>query len=518
MDERSISYKTTKELQEAILEDKRKGVSDIEIGQKYGVTFKYIERLITKTQGVNVSSLKPIREVKTLHPSKFTEERTTVWSFKHRGNWATHSGEYRGNWSPYIPRNVILKYSEPGEIVLDYFCGAGTTAIEAKLLGRRCIALDINEKAVDLARKNLDFNLEPQRLEFINFPVQIYEPQILVGDARDLSFLRDNSIDLICSHPPYANIIHYTNSKEGDLSLLSVDDFLKEMSKVAIESFRVLKPGRQCAILIGDTRRKKHILPLGFKLISVFLDARFKLRELVIKRQHNCKTTGFWYASSLKHNFLLLTHEYLLIFEKPHLFPELNKKERVDDNLFVPVLRSPVPKVSLDRLETTSVWNFHEGDFEEQLNNNVISRYSDGENYSIMTIAPRFKYGISLSWGNTRNNNQLLFLKASDLDINFSHSNVEHYLQAISDIVDKELHVLVDGGFLVIQTRDVRIDGHIEPLGKRIIDMINFDDLRLKEIVVVTREKQDHPVYTSHEYLDITHEYLIVYEKSKQDR
>jgi len=31
-----------------------------------------------------------------------------------------------------IPRNVTLKYSNPGELVLDYFCGAGTTAVEYK--------------------------------------------------------------------------------------------------------------------------------------------------------------------------------------------------------------------------------------------------------------------------------------------------------------------------------------------------------------------------------------------------
>ncbi|MGB9599658.1 MAG: TRM11 family SAM-dependent methyltransferase [Myxococcota bacterium] len=116
---------------------------------------------------------------------------------------------------------------------------------------------------------------------------KVYEPELSVGDARDLSFLQDNSVDLICAHPPYANIIHYTDY----LSFLDIEDFLKEMTRVVKESFRVLKHGKQCAILIGDTRRKKHVIPLGFKIINVYLDAGFKLREPVIKRQHNCKTT-----------------------------------------------------------------------------------------------------------------------------------------------------------------------------------------------------------------------------------
>jgi len=47
-------------------------------------------------------------------PSTFTPETTTVWSFPDRGDWATHVGNYRGNWSPYIPRNLILRYTAPG--------------------------------------------------------------------------------------------------------------------------------------------------------------------------------------------------------------------------------------------------------------------------------------------------------------------------------------------------------------------------------------------------------------------
>ncbi len=144
---------TEQELQRTILQEKIKGTSDLVIGKRYGVTFKYIERLITRSQGLNVSAFKVHKRIKTFEPKDFKEQQTTVWSFKQRGNWATHSGEYRGNWSPYIPRNVILKYSKPGEIVLDYFCGAGTTAVECKLLGRRCIALDINDKAIELAKK-----------------------------------------------------------------------------------------------------------------------------------------------------------------------------------------------------------------------------------------------------------------------------------------------------------------------------------------------------------------------------
>ena len=41
-----------------------------------------------------------------------------------------------------------------------------------------------------------------------------------------------------------------------------------------------------------------------------------KLKEIIIKEQHNCKATGYWKTNSIKYNFLLIAHEYLFIFKK----------------------------------------------------------------------------------------------------------------------------------------------------------------------------------------------------------
>lgn len=87
----------------------------------------------------------------------FKLEMTTVWSFPKRGNWATHSGMYRGNWSPYVPRNLILKFTAEHDWILDQFMGSGTTLIEAKLLNRNIIGIDVNEKAYKITEKNLNF-------------------------------------------------------------------------------------------------------------------------------------------------------------------------------------------------------------------------------------------------------------------------------------------------------------------------------------------------------------------------
>lgn len=239
-----------------------------------------------------------------LQPVDFELETNTVWAFPNRGKWATHDAKYRGNWSPYIPRNIILRYSSVKDIILDQFVGGGTTAVEAKLTGRNFIGIDINPQAVELSRNKSDFELD------IDCNILIQQ-----GDARNLT-LPDESIDLICTHPPYADIIKYSENIEGDLSHLSIKPFLCEMGKVAEESYRVLKKGKFCAVLMGDTRKKGMVQPLAFETMRIFELAGFRTKEIIIKEQHNCKASGFWKTNSVKYNFLLLAHEYLFVFKK----------------------------------------------------------------------------------------------------------------------------------------------------------------------------------------------------------
>lgn len=246
-------------------------------------------------------------KIEKFEPENFKLETTTVWSFPERGEWATHKGNYRANWSPYIPRNLILRYTQEGDLVLDQMVGSGTTLIECKLLNRRGIGVDINPDAIMVTRNRLDFKYK-------------YDPEIktYVGDARNLNLIPDETIDLIATHPPYANIVKFSNNRiEGDLSnVKNIDEFINEMIKVARESYRVLKPGKHCAILIGDTRKRKHFVPIATRVLEVFLKVGFILREDVIKLQWKMKGTREKWRGS-KYDFLLLAHEHLFIFRKP---------------------------------------------------------------------------------------------------------------------------------------------------------------------------------------------------------
>ena len=246
------------------------------------------------------------KKISKWEPEDFELEMTTHWSFPKRGDWATHDAKWRGNWSPYIPRNILLRYSKENDLVLDQFVGGGTTLVEAKLLNRNIIGVDVNDIALDRCKEKTNF-------EYDGANGKIY---LRKGDARNLNFIHDKSVDLICTHPPYANIINYSDDIDEDLSRLKVKDFLEEMKKVADECYRVLKSDKFCAILMGDTRQKGHMVPMSFDVMNIFQGAGFKLKELIIKEQHNCRATGYWKTNSIKYNFLLIAHEYLFVFRK----------------------------------------------------------------------------------------------------------------------------------------------------------------------------------------------------------
>lgn len=236
-------------------------------------------------------------------PKNFKLEETTIWAFPDRGKWATHSGKYRGNWSPYIPRNLILRYTNEGDWILDQFLGSGTTLIEAKLLNRNAIGIDINPYSIKLSSQNLNFEIRDGPKIFTK-----------LGNARNLLFIKDESIDMVCTHPPYANIIHYSTSIEEDISHLGYNEFLEAMKDVAEEAFRVLKNGKICAFMMGDVREHSYVKPLGMDTMQLFINVGFRLKEIIIKEQHNCRSADYWQGKQV--NFLMLAHEYIFVLEK----------------------------------------------------------------------------------------------------------------------------------------------------------------------------------------------------------
>ena len=71
----------------------------------------------------------------------------------YKGIYAMH--KYWGKKPFNEISKFIEKYTMPGEVVLDSFCGSGVTLIEALKANRRCIGVDLNPLAIKLAKVSM---------------------------------------------------------------------------------------------------------------------------------------------------------------------------------------------------------------------------------------------------------------------------------------------------------------------------------------------------------------------------
>jgi DNA modification methylase len=299
-----------------MLELYNEGLTTMQIARDCYMLFSWstIESAITKLAEESGIALKPPlnKGIENWDNSDEDLQKTSVWNFTRRGTWAVHDGRYRGNWPPQVPNNIIRRYSSAGEIILDPFLGGGTTVIESWLLGRKSIGLDISPNAISISKTRIEEMSEKAELEKLNLSLK---PTIRKGDARDLSFLKNESIHLICTQPPYLDSLRYTHFENNDLSHIGNEkEFCEEFKKVAQEFYRVLKKGKICAVQMGDTRKLGKFVPLGFMVLNELESVGFETKDIVIKLQYADKSTAFY--KNLKD--FQIAHEYIFVMKKPN--------------------------------------------------------------------------------------------------------------------------------------------------------------------------------------------------------
>jgi hypothetical protein len=205
------------------------------------------------------------------------EDMTSVVSYPNRGPWGDH--RYHGNCSGRLIKNLILRYG--AQKVCDPMEGSGTS---------RDVVDGLNKyKKTDISYWGGDlkdgFDLTKQNLP--------------------------SKFDFVWMHPPYWNIIQYSN-RPGDLSNCESYEEFREFLTVCLERcYKALKVGGRMAVLIGDVRRKGQYTPI-IKDILAFPYG--ELRSIIIKVQHNCTSERKRYG---KLEDVPIKHEYCVIFKKP---------------------------------------------------------------------------------------------------------------------------------------------------------------------------------------------------------
>lgn len=268
----------------------------------------------SQSKATNDIDFSEVKERSRLTKEEWREYTKTVWQIAN-----VTCPEHPAVFPIEIPRRLIKLFTYWGDMVLDPFAGVGTTARAALECGRRVVCVDQSLQYVRLMED-----------EVASRNGDIHHANIVEGDARNLEFIENDSVDLIVTSPPYWNKANYG---ESPLNLGQIDcytDFLKEMEPAIAELYRVLRPGRKICIVTANVNQHTNHGLLTFPLATDYANILRTIGFVMINEIIWCKdgTGGRWGSWGAQRpifgsypyppNLLFKNvHEYILVFAKP---------------------------------------------------------------------------------------------------------------------------------------------------------------------------------------------------------
>jgi DNA modification methylase len=154
-----------------------------------------------------------------------------------------------------LAASVVGYASQPGDLVLDPFAGYGTTVTVAERMGRRAIGIELLPQHIEIARRRTSG-----------------QATLILGDARELSRLVDEPVDLVLTSPPYMS---GADHPENPLTGYRTDDgdyavYLRELGAIFGQVATLLRPGGQLVVNVANVvAADGKVTPLASDLAGV---------------------------------------------------------------------------------------------------------------------------------------------------------------------------------------------------------------------------------------------------------
>ncbi len=242
----------------------------------------------------------------------------SLWLIGARDKSGKHSNVYHGNFIPQIPNQLIRRFTKKGETVLDPFLGSGTTLFECEKLSRKFIGFDINDEMIDFVNSKMKNEKENYYIANCN---SIDQNNFNIEMNYAFNKLDIKKVNFVILHPPYMDIVKFTEKKEDLSQIDNLSEFVNLFNKVVENSLNYLEKNRYFSVVVGDVYKNSEVIPLAFYVLDgIKRTFNVKLKGIIVKNIEGNRGKlgkgGIWKYRALKSDYYIFKHEYILVFKK----------------------------------------------------------------------------------------------------------------------------------------------------------------------------------------------------------
>lgn len=243
----------------------------------------------------------------------------SLWIINERDKSGKHTNVYHGNFIPQIPNQLIRRYTVEGDTVMELFSGGGTTLFECESLKRNYIGYDINKQIIKYVNERMK---DCKAIDYSICDCDVTDTESFTKQTDEILQTRNvDNTDFLIAHPPYLDIVKFTQDRR-DLSQISkLDVFLEKFILAMSNGLSYLKKDKYFAVVAGDVYKQSEVIPLAFHIMNAIKqNFNVKMKGIIIKNIEGNKgklgTQDIWKYRALQSDYFLFKHEYIFVFKK----------------------------------------------------------------------------------------------------------------------------------------------------------------------------------------------------------
>lgn len=269
---------------------------------------------------VKAPKTKPYNDIDLNNWKLYSHIKTgSLWEFSSRDKSNGHSYDYHGNYIPQIATQLFERFTKKNDVILDLFFGSGTSGIEALNMERRCIGVELKEDMVDYVSKKFTKRELVSKMNIICADSASLNAKEKI-EAR-LEIMGKKAAQFLVLHPPYDDIIKFSDKKEDLSNCATTEEFYELFKKVAKNGYDLLEKKRFAALIIGDKYANSRLVNLSFECQKRMEELGFITKAVIVKNitgneKAKGKQANLWRYRALAGGFYTFDHEYIIIFQK----------------------------------------------------------------------------------------------------------------------------------------------------------------------------------------------------------